>query len=267
MKNFSAQSFLMTAGGVFLSILTLVAIVALIAGLLSTGSYQERNKTISVQGTGEVFVQPDIAEFSFTAREEADTVADAQESVSETIAKVSLGLRALDIDETDIKTQNYSSNPRYEWKQTNCNEFGRCDSERELQGYELQQSVNITVRDLDQAGAVLSLLGESQVDNLNGPNLRVEDTDAARIDAREKAIEKAQAEAKDLAKALGVNLGKMIDFNENQGGNYYPEPMFAEKAFGASMDMAVASAPSFVPEIQAGEDRVSSTVYLTFKIK
>lgn len=265
MKNFSAQTFLMTAGGVFLSMLTIAALVAVVLGILSTRSYQERNKTINVQGTGEVFVQPDIAEFSFTVREEADTVATAQEAVSETTAKISLGLKALEIADTDIKTQNYSSNPRYEWREKDCNEVGRCDTERVLVGYELQQSVRVTVRNLDQAGEVLSLLGGSLVDNLNGPNLRVEDTDAARIAAREEAIEKAKAEAKDLAQALNVNLGKMIDFYESNNGDFYPQPMYEAK--GMAMDMAVASAPASTPEIQAGEDRVSSTVHLTFKIK
>lgn len=266
MKNFSAQTFLMTAGGVFLSMLTVAALVAIIIGLLSTRSYQERNTTINVQGTGEVFVQPDIADFSFTVQEEAATVEAAQQSVSETIAKISTGLEALEIADTDIKTQNYSSNPRYEWREKECSVIGSCETERVLVGYELQQSVNVTVRNLDQAGAVLSLLGSSGVDNLNGPNLRVEDTDAARIAAREQAIEKAKLEAQDLATALNVNLGKMVDFYEDNNGGGYPQPMYSGKEM--MMDMAVASvAPEFVPEIQAGEDRVSSTVHLTFKIK
>ncbi|MCB9809162.1 SIMPL domain-containing protein [Candidatus Nomurabacteria bacterium] len=265
MKNYSAPQFLMTAGGVFLSILTILAIVGIIMALLSTRSYQERNKTINVQGTGEVFVQPDIAEFSFTVLEESDTVDAAQTAVSESIKKISDGLAQLGIEGKDIQTQSYSSNPRYEWKNTDCTEFGGCNSERVLKGYELQQSVNVIVRDLDTTGDVLSLLGESNVDNLYGPNLRVEDTDEARIAAREEAIEKAKDEAKQLAKSLGVNLGKMIDFYEDQGG-YYPEPMYAKTmATGVAMDMAYEE--SAAPSIQTGENRVSSTVHLTFKIK
>lgn len=265
-KQWSTQSFLMMSGGIFLSVLTILAIVGIILAFLSTRSYQERNKTITVQGTGEVFVEPDIAEFSFTVREEADTVAEAQESVSETIEEIIEDLDELDVDERDIKTQSYSSNPRYEWRGGECDSRGRCDQpERVLVGYELQQSINVIVRDLEMSGDVLSLLGSANVDNLYGPNLRVEDTDEARNQAREEAIAKAQKEARQLAKTLGVRLGKMVDFWENNDGGFYPQPY----AMAASADFAMEESAVMrsAPQIPTGENRVSSTIHLTFKIR
>ena len=80
--------------------------------------------SISVSGDGEVTAVPDIANVTFTVRESAKTVPEAQKL---TEAKIAAGLKALEslsVDKKDVKTLSYSVNPKYEQKQTGyCNGY------------------------------------------------------------------------------------------------------------------------------------------------
>ena len=73
--------------------------------------------TISVSGEGEVFAAPDIANISFTVREEAKKVSDAQDKVTVKVKAALASVRKQGVADKDIKTQNYSSYPKYEWQE------------------------------------------------------------------------------------------------------------------------------------------------------
>ena len=79
------------------------------------------------------------------------------------------------------------------------------------------------------------------------------------IDAEVTEImDNAKAKAEQLAKDLGVHLGKITSFNE---GSNYPMPMYAGKAM---MDSVTASAPA---ELPVGENLITSDVTITYQIK
>lgn len=259
-----SRAFILTSGGVFLSLASVLLIVGVIYGIGSLKNIDDPygGNTITVTGTGEVFAAPDIAEFSFTVSEEGEDVDTVQTQVSETVSGVFSALRGLDIDDEDMKTTNYNSYPRYEWKLETCVEK-ECDRERVLVGYELSQTTTIKVRDLESVGGVLSALGSAKVDNINGPNFRVEDRDIYKSEAREDAVIEAREKAEALASNLGVSLGKVVGFWEDDYGGG-PEPYFSESAM---MDMSSVRTLKAEPEIAAGEDRITSSVNITYKIK
>jgi len=95
--------------------------------------------------------------------------------------------------------------------------------------------------------------------DLNGPNFAIDNEDSLKDSARKLAIDEAKLKAKNLAKDLGIRLGKITSFSEN--GNY-PVPMYAKTM---TSDTAVgASAPAQLP---VGENIISSDVTITYEIK
>jgi uncharacterized protein YggE len=133
--------------------------------------------SISVSGEGEVTAKPDIATVSFTVREAAKTVPEAQKLVE---AKIKVGIKALEAlgvnNDKDVKTLSYSVNPRYEMQQTGyCNGYVCPPGKSVITGYEVTQSVVVKVRKVDQAGEVLGVLGKANITEISGPDFTVDD--------------------------------------------------------------------------------------------
>lgn len=266
--NINHTKALSYAGAVFLSILSICAIVLMITLIPRNNSYEDN--TITVTGKAELTAQPDIASLSFTVREVADTAEEAQTVVSEKTNMILSGFEMFDIEDNDIRTDAYTINPEYQWVRVDQVQqespegvmyYPGQDRERVLVGYEVRQQVNLTLRSLDTAPEILSLLAESEVENLYGPNFEIEDPDALQEEVRSEAIQEAQEKAQRLADNLGVRLGKVVSFNEGNPSWY---PMYARNNVmmeSASFDGEVQ------PSIPAGENEVVSQVTIVYTIK
>lgn len=267
---------LLKAGTLVCLLLALYILVLAVNGIKENryiGGGISAGNVISVSGTGEVYATPDIAEVSFDVVVEKDTVAAAQEEATQKINATLAFLKDQDIAERDIKTTNYSSNPRYEWRSeaapvpagngtagVSYPVYNGGDT-RVLVGYEVRQSVTVKIRDTEKVGAVVAGLGELSVTNMYGPNFTIDDEDALTREARKEAIDDAEAKAKELAKDLGVKLVRIVSFSES-GGPYYP--------YYRGMEMIAtdsAEAPKATPEIPAGENKISSYVTITYEIR
>lgn len=240
-------------------------IVTEIKGYRFIGGGVPATNTISVTGTGEISAAPDIATVSFSVQEESKKVKDAQSAVNTKIKEILSKISALDIPEKDVKTENYSSYPKYEFQQVPqiaCMGYS-CPpmppAKQIITGYEVTQSVTITVRNLDLVSPVIEALGTAGVTNMNGPSFAIDKQDDLRAKARKEAIDKAREKAEVLAHDLGVNLVRVVSFSEGQ--NY---PMYARAMTSAKMDGGVA-APA--PELPQGEQKITSDVTVTYEIQ
>ncbi len=261
---------LMYAGALFLVILSILAITATAFVMKGNKSYDEN--TISVTGTAEVNAAPDVATFSFTVKETSKTIKEAQDTISRKVETILDGLEEAGVDEKDIKTQSYTMYPKYEWVKVKAEQdvaldgtiFYPGDTNKRVQtGFDVSQNVTLKLRDFDKVGEILELFAEAEVENLNGPNFQVDEPDALQDEARALAIDEAKEKAKQLAKDLGVKLGKVVSFNEGSRG-YYPEPYYAKTlTAGLAYDAVEESAP----ELPVGENTISSNVTIIYKIK
>lgn len=227
----------------------------------------DTTSTINVDGTGSAFSVPDIATFSFSVNENAKTVAEAQTKAT---TKMNLALKLVreqGIADKDISTQSYNISPHYEYQSANCPRVSEtssvtyCPSGKSvLTGYDVSQSILVKVRDLTKAGDIFSKIGSAGVQNLNGLDFSVDQPEKIQAEAREKAISAAKSKADKLAKQLGVKLVRVISFSENNGS--YARPMYmTAKAMGGDMVSAAA------PEIPTGEQKITSTVSITYEIQ
>jgi uncharacterized protein len=246
------------------------AIVVILCIWLASGSRDERgskwdnnSNIITITGHGEVQAVPDIANVYFSIRKDAKTVKEAQASVAEIEKKALDLIRTNNILDKDIKTENASFNPKYEYKYGSvvCNQYG-CPpnpGKNVLVGYEAYESINVKVRNVDDAGKIMEGLGALGVTELSGPNFTIDNEEGLQAQARKLAIDDARLKAKVLAKDLGIRLGKITSFNE--GGNY-PRPMYDKMMTGASF--AESSVPA---ELPMGENTISSDVTITYEIR
>ena len=220
--------------------------------------------TISVEGEGEVLAKPDIGTFSFSVRADGEDAASAQEASAESINAILAFLEDSGVAEKDIKTQNYNLNPKYRFEERVCVAGSFCPpGERVIDGYEVSQSITVKVRDLDASGTLISGVGERGATNISSLQFTIDDQSTLEAEARAAAIADAKAKAKVLAKDLDVRLGDITGFFEN-GGGYYPEPMFQARSM--SLDMAMEEA-EFSPELPTGENLIKRTVNITYEIK
>lgn len=263
-------------GGVLIAVLIAFVAVLTINALKENkyigGGISSAN-VISVSGEGEAFAVPDIAEFSFDVVAEANTLVPAQEEVTTKMNTIIAYLKEQGIEERDIKTTNYSSNPRYEWRDATATySSGATDavmmyppypgnSNQVLVGYEVRHSISVKVRDTDLAGTIVTGVSELGVTNMYGPNFTVDDQDELMREARKDAIHDAEEKAEELAHDLDVKLVRIVSFSEN-GGGYYP--MYARMEGGVAYDSAEVKV---APEIPEGENKVNAYVTITYEIR
>jgi len=216
---------------------------------------------ITLSGHGEVSAVPDIANVSFTISKEAKTVKEAQTLVAEIEKKSIDFLKESKILEKDIKTENASFYPKYQYKTQYCNQYICPEGKREIIGYVASESITVKIRNVDDAGKIIEGLGALGVSELNGPNFAIDDEEKLKEEAQKEAIENAKEKAKILAENLGVKLGKILYFSDDSGNEYGDEraykTMVTASAFGSSVSA----------EMPTGESLITSDVSITYEIK
>jgi uncharacterized protein YggE len=256
----SLQDTIKKALGIFTLFLMLVSVFIVIQIISGSGKNRDYD-TITVDASAEAFASPDIADVSFSIRKENKDLSVAQGEAEVLVGGALSSLKALGIEDKDIKTSYYSANPRYEYGKEICLVY-RCDEgERALVGYEVNQTINVTVRNLDNVGKVLAALGSAKVTDIYGPNFRIENEDSIKEKVREEAIAKAKAKAKTLAKNLDVRIVGIENFSEGYGGGIY-----YAKGVAVAEDMAMTSAPTDIT-LPQGENKIITSVTITYRVR
>lgn len=210
---------------------------------------------ITVSGEGEVVAVPDLATFSFTANEVAKTVNEARDAATTYINRGLAVVKKAGVSESDIKTTAYSIAPKYEYSYTQAG-----GQKQTFVGYEVSQTVEVKVRDLNKVGQLFADVSAAGIKNLGNIGFSVESQQLLKEKARNEAIMKARKQADDLAHALGVKLVRVSSFNENGA---YPMPYYAK---GGDM-VSISARPEAAPSIPVGEQKIVSNVSITYQIR
>lgn len=213
--------------------------------------------TISVSGKGEIFAAPDVATFTFSVSEEAPIVKTAQDKVEEKMDAILADLKKNGVEDKDIKTIAYDIYPRYDYIRSSYDVSGK----QVLSAYVVSQSVQIKVKKLEDAGKLLSGIGEFGATNISGLTFLVDKQDEIARNARDQAIADAREQANKLAQSLGVKIIGITSFYETSP--YQPYPMYAKEM---SLGMGGDGAQSAVT-LPTGENKITSNVTITYEIK
>ncbi len=210
----------------------------------------ENLRTLNVNGVGQVYLTPDIAYINIGVNTQSASASEAVATNKEQSNAVIESIKSAGVDAKDIHTTNFSiwSNPTYD-------EFGLVSGT----AYVVDNTVNVTVRDLDGLGDLLDSAVNAGANSIYSIQFDVADKTAAVKEARASAVEDAKTQALELAEAAGVSLVEIqtINFYESS-----PVAYFEGKGGGGGMATDVAAVP-----IQPGQLAISVTVNLMYSIK
>ena len=265
------------------------------AQLLRSGSGV--NTGIWVNGTGKSTGDPDLGILSLGVEALADTASENREMAAGAIDATIAVLKANNIEDRDMQTSQFSISPRYNTQEiTRCTDNSkelqpvaspslgmpapgstgvvemiaiqeergsecRVEFERVLVGYQVTNTLNIKVRDLDNMGNIIDGATESagNLVRINRVSFAIEDTKPLQIEAREEAIADLLTKANAMAELAGVELGKLVFLTESGVGA--PQSLArveSAAAFGFGADQATS--------ILAGELDVNVSVQGVFAI-
>jgi hypothetical protein len=229
---------------------------------------------ITVSGQGTIYAKPDVALVSLGVTTQAANVADVTKSNTEKMNAVIDAVKALKIDEKDIQTTNYSLTPVYENTVTPVysvpmmypNDVASSGGTTirtgtTLKGYKLEQDIQVKIRDFTVINNVLSKATASGANLVGNLQFTIDNPEQFKEQARAKAIAQAKANAQNLSKESGVNLGKLINVYENYS---YPMAYSSNAKLGMG-GVAPESAPT--PTIQPGQQEIDVTINLTYQVK
>jgi len=226
-------------------------IVAVVVGLLAAfagtaGAQDYPPGTLTVDGFGQAFGAPDVAIVQLGVQNSSTDVLEAYNSTNSAVESLIAALVDAGIAEADIQTTGL-----YMYQDTPYNPTTGEPSDEPI--YRVQNSLNVTVRDVEQVGAVINAGVSAGANNIGGITFSIADPAELAQEARSSAIDDARQRAEQLAGLMGVTLGDptiIVETNDTGG------PIFYDRAQAA---MGGGGAP-----VQEGQLSVAVQVRVTF---
>ena len=188
----------------------------------STIQMIQTQPSLNLSATGEVKVAPDMATITFGVVTEAPTAREAMAQNAARMTEVAAAMRHAGLGERDIQTSGLNLQAQYDYVE---------NQPPKLRGYQANNRVTVTIRDLTKVGATADAVVAAGVNQIDGIAFGLQDPKAAEDEARRMAVTALQSKARLYAEALGVTLGGIRSLNE--GGGYQaqqPMPMMYARA-------------------------------------
>jgi uncharacterized protein YggE len=206
---------------------------------------------ISVVGQGIVTGQPDVARITIGSDAFDPSLSRAQAAAAQSMDAVITKLKADGIADTDIRTVAYNVNPQYDQRDSSQPPV--------LRGYEVQNQVEVKTNNVGGLGGLIDDAVGAGATRVFGISFEASNMEDLKNQARDQAMQNAQAKAQQLAHDAGVNLGRPVTVEESDTGGVTPVRALAPAAMAAP---AAVTTP-----IQPGELQVSTSVHVVWTIQ
>ena len=223
----------------------------------TTASNSAQQTGLVVSGEGWASYIPDVAILRLGIDSQETTVALAQQKAAAAMAKVVAALKAKGVADKDIQTQQFSIQPITQWVEEVVSGLKR--GRQIIVGYQVTNTVQAKLRQIDQAGSAIDAVAEAGGDltRIDSISFTKEDTTQDKNAARAAAVRDAQAKAQQIAGLMGITLGKPIYITESSP--FAPTPIYYPGRDAAQG----ASAPT---PILPGEQELTVTVQIVYGI-
>jgi hypothetical protein len=205
---------------------------------------------LDVVATGRIAKVPDIATLRAGVVTQAPTAAAALAENASRMERVIAALRTAGIAPRDIATANVGLAPQYRYVE---------NQPPTITGYQATNTVAVKFRDIAKSGSALDALVRAGANQIDGPQLAIDQPDAALDAARVAAVKLARARADLYAQAAGLRVERIVaigEEGENRGDSPRPPMLYARVQ---SADAATT--------VMAGETEISATVTVRFLLK
>jgi uncharacterized protein len=247
-----------SAKAMFWRLLNAGMVLVLLFGLIGIGTMIRYgnaivpSRTVTVTGEGKTQITPDIATYSFSVVTQGADPEKIQQDNTKKMNSAIAFVKQQGIKDADIKTTGYNLYPRYTYERETGNS--------RIDGYELNQSVSIKIRDLTSIGKILSGLVSLGVNQAGSLQYSIENPEGQRAAARQQAFANAYEKARQMARQNGVSIARVINFSEtNFGGPILYERAYPMMASGKGGDMA--------PTTEPGSEETTVNVSVTYEIR
>lgn len=186
----------------------------------STVVLQPEHSGVQVSGSGEAEATPDVGRFTVAVEVRRPTLEEARAGAATTLERVLEALRKLGLSQDDLRTEQISMGPEYDYSQQG----------RQLLGYLARQAVEVRVREVTNLGSAMDAAVQAGGDDVRvqGVELEISNKSAVRAQARERAMAQARASAEHLAKLGGVTLGPPRYISEREFSPDGPRPVMMQ---------------------------------------
>lgn len=205
--------------------------------------------TITVSGSGDVSVAPDVADVMLGISVTKLTVKDARATAASSMEAVLAAVKKTGVADKDIVTVNLSLNPVYD--------YGSGSSVPRFVGYQFSNTVKVTVRDLTNLAAVVDDSVAAGATTVQGISFRLDNPKPVEAQARQLAMTDARTKADALASAASVQIKGVASISEVTVSS----PMYY-----ASGSMDKLAAASVSTPIQTGTTDVQIQVTVSYLI-
>ncbi|MCP3732082.1 SIMPL domain-containing protein [Sphingomonas sp. MG17] len=232
----------------------MLAAAAMIAAVPIAAAAQEAVPVAIVDGTlldvvaeGQASRVPDIATIRAGVVTQAATAAGALSANAAQMTRVLAALKAAGVAERDVQTATISLSPQYRYAE---------NQPPVITGYQASNSVAVKFRDIARSGAILDALVRQGANQIDGPNLSIDQLESAQDEARTDAVKRARARAELYAKALGMRVERLVSLSEGDGGMPGPVPV-----------MMVRAQAKDATQVVPGEQQVGINLRVRFLLK
>ena len=236
----------------FKSVLMIFALieVMVVGAYPAISSAEERDRnTITVQGSSSITVSPTIAYVSIGVTTFNKNAGAAQSENAVKMDRVYKTLASLGIKKNKIKTVNYNISPRYDYK----------NNVATLAGYNVINSIRVTVNDLKKVSDVLDMTVKEGVNQSNSISFGVTDEERDRLylQALSQAVSNAKEKANTIAAAAGIAISKPANIIEGSSAHFV-QPNYR------AMDMAKMASETAPTPISEGELMIEANVTVIY---
>ncbi len=201
---------------------------------------------LDVSAEGRTTRVPDVATIRAGVVSQAATAAAALSDNAQRMNRVLAALKKAGVAPRDIATASVGLSPQYRYAE---------NQPPVITGYQATNSVSVRFRDVAKSGVILDALVGEGANQIDGPNLAIDQPDAALDEARADAVKRARARAELYARAAGMRVTRIVSITENGENAGSPNP---------PMLMARASMAKDSTQIVAGEKDVTVNVSVRF---
>ncbi|HWT02470.1 MAG TPA: SIMPL domain-containing protein [Pyrinomonadaceae bacterium] len=207
----------------------------------------KRPTRVSVSGEAIVAAQPDTAILNISVVTQNKNALEAQGENATRSDAVIRAVKAAAGAGAEVKTSGYVLTPQRVYRE---------NQPPTITGYEVRNSVTVTMSDLTRVGAVIDAAAGAGANDVDNVTFSLRKDRQARGEALSEATRAAIAKAQVLAQALGGRVTRVVEVRE---GGPPPRPLYAE----ARADMRVAQATP----IEVGTLDIRSEVQLVAEIE
>lgn len=195
---------------------------------LNQPNVSDQPRTISVEGTGKVSLDPSLARISIGVQTENESAQEAVSKNSEKVEQMMAVLEEFGIPKEDIQTANFNIH-----RQDNRDRPEKTLPESS-DAYIVSNIVRVTLRDLDELGALLDEAVQAGANTVNNIQFDAQDKEKANKKALELAMQDARARAETIAESADVELGEVYQVETFGGGPVLARQEVEEEAAGAA---------------------------------